>query len=716
MGAMARVVGRIPEWPAALVVMAALAGPFLFAHLYNSDIFSDEPIYFEAGKQYIQNIREGNFRADDYVSNREHPAISKYLFGLAGLIGGEKPYLAEEIYPAKVLSGCVAILTGLLTFLAGRDMFGRRVGWLAGCVCVLMPQVLAHGRVAGLDGLTLFFFTLATWLFYRGVRADLGGKAENVYYLFATLATTVAMSTRLNSVLLLPQFLTIYAAVKLYLLVKRRELRLSHFLHMIVWLPPVFFLAHFPWFWHDTLEHLAETFGHWSYHPQEWYLGSWQYPTSALYYVWYFLGTTTEASLLMLALLPVLWLAHRLVFRAAAASVQPISCNVWQVAFVLVWLVAPFGWSLSHFRQDGVRYILQIYAPLSILTALAVVMVEDLLHRYRPVLSRGVVSISLVVSAIIYAAIYFPYYLDFFNIFVGGPRGVFASRAFEMSWWGEGGAAAIRKINDPNVCPPGSSIDFHTGVSDIWRFHSVRRDLVLDRGKGPPDFILRSGKSVYPVNRDGTICLCMSKEEWTGEETHESIWEEPLLRGVPLFRLCRRKGGLSPPHRPKKLLTPADVDDSLYIGVCIVDDCLDKVQVDGRKVETHLLGSLYEKQACQLRQFVCRLRLDSEIVFTCRDLGGSGSLSAAFYHVRGGRWHQVPDPHRWKGAAPAAKDGNDLWIPATRCPSFRPLRRMAMEELHELPLSAFGESVWVRGKMTKLRMKLKWPIDPDVIE
>ena len=40
---------------------------------------------------------------------------------------------------------------------------------------------------------------------------------------------------------------------------------------------------------------------------------------------------------------------------------------------------------------------------------------------------------------------------------------------------------------------------------------------------------------------------------------------------------------------------------------------------------------------------------------------------------------------------------------------------MAMEELHELPLSAFGQSVWVRSRLTSLRMKLRWPVEPEVI-
>jgi len=68
------------------------------------------------------------------------------------------------------------------------------------------------------------------------------------------------------------------------------------------------------------------------------------------------------------------------------------------------------------------------------------------LPRYRRVMSylfpSLVVGYLVVTSLIIH-----PYYLDYYNEIVGGPKNVYKHRWFEIAWWGEGIKEAVEYVN-----------------------------------------------------------------------------------------------------------------------------------------------------------------------------------------------------------------------------------------------------------------------------
>src|SRR3989344_452210 len=53
----------------------------------------DEIAYYNAAKSYYRNLYHFNFSPDDWVANKEHPAVGKWLLGLGSL----KSFDSDEI-------------------------------------------------------------------------------------------------------------------------------------------------------------------------------------------------------------------------------------------------------------------------------------------------------------------------------------------------------------------------------------------------------------------------------------------------------------------------------------------------------------------------------------------------------------------------------------------------------------------------------------------
>jgi hypothetical protein len=104
---------------------------------------------------------------------------------------------------------------------------------------------------------------------------------------------------------------------------------------------------------------------------------------------------------------------------------------------LLAWLLIPFGQSFYPLRQNGIRYIIQIYVPLSLLAAMGVSWLEE----------KWQYAVWIVGASLAWALLStYPYYLDYFNILVGGPKKVYEKKLFNLGWWGEGQREAVLYI------------------------------------------------------------------------------------------------------------------------------------------------------------------------------------------------------------------------------------------------------------------------------
>jgi hypothetical protein len=175
-------------------------------------------------------------------------------------------------------------------------------------------------------------------------------------------------------------------------------------------------------------------------------------PPPLYYYFQYFL-ITTPALLLAFSSVSLLKL-----FRTK---------NFWLLVLVL-WFLTPFLFMFAKYRQGGIRLMMPIFAPLSLMAALGLEAVGEKLKRFKYALFLLVPVYLLFLDFSVH-----PYYLDFFNEIIGGPKGA-VERGVSLMWWGEGVKEAVDFVN--RTAPPGAT--FQSAVVPLHAIPRLREDLV----------------------------------------------------------------------------------------------------------------------------------------------------------------------------------------------------------------------------------------------
>ena len=112
---------------------------------------------------------------------------------------------------------------------------------------------------------------------------------------------------------------------------------------------------------------------------------------------------------------------------------------------VLVWFFFPFFQTFYPFKQHGVRYIIEIYAPFSLLCGIGLEFFCEALRKVQYIKSISIAFV-LVYLFIVLSKVS-PYYLDYFNEIIGGNNYVYRHTLFQMGWWGQGIEEAVKFIS-----------------------------------------------------------------------------------------------------------------------------------------------------------------------------------------------------------------------------------------------------------------------------
>lgn len=384
----------------------------------------DEDVYWSAGRNFIQNILDGKLAASNWAWNLEHPALAKWLYGPATLI-------ADHFGPARAMAALIGALTCGFVFLAGRDMLGRGVGALGGTFCAVMPHLVAHSKIVGLEAPSGFFFTLGLWLFFRSVREN----KNSGYHLAAGLAAGLAASTRLTNLSVLLAMGLLYLAAHRRTILEQRRFPVPITLGLLPVAAGITFVGIWPYLWSNPLQHLGEMLVHWTPDTfQEWFLGAPQDPPR-YYFPLYFAVTTPAAALAALLLF-----FPRCVVRRDLGHLA-----------VLLWLAAPFIVALSPMARDGVRYLYPALPAGCLMAAaglewLAVGVARLVRRRGAQPVALAVLGAAMGIYVLRAGLSVHPYYLDYYNELTGGPAQVERKQLFEIAWWGEGLSEATAYI------------------------------------------------------------------------------------------------------------------------------------------------------------------------------------------------------------------------------------------------------------------------------
>jgi 4-amino-4-deoxy-L-arabinose transferase-like glycosyltransferase len=395
----------------------------------------DEIVYFRAGKHYVWHLLHLNFDHQIWAENAEVPPMAKYIYGATNLlfVKGQDDYTAS-----RVLSAIMAALTCIIVYLVGKEFFEKRVGILAALILAFLPPFVAHGKIAGIESPLALFFSLTVYLFLRGIKTG-----NQLRYLLSGIVCGVSLATKFTALLLFILIFLIFLLAKKGELLKKREITMPL---MVIFFPLIALLtlvALWPWLWRSPFWQLmnsAATYQNYGEWIREYFLGK-MVRLPVYYYLVYFSATTPTLILILLVAFVHKTIKNRTFYLFALA----------------LWLLVPFLWSFAGLRADGIRYIYPIYPPLSLISAIGFFHITDALPlgRYKRA-TGGFISTIVVGYLVITCLIIHPYYLDYYNEIVGGPKNVYRHRWFEIGWWGEGIKEAVEYVN--KNASPGSYV------------------------------------------------------------------------------------------------------------------------------------------------------------------------------------------------------------------------------------------------------------------
>jgi len=382
----------------------------------------DESAQIELGYKIILIIKEKKFN-DPLLSYPYHPPLTKYLYGWAGqydLLGYREngdPIFRYDWINARIISVFFSSLTVVFIVLIGWQYISPFVGIISGIIFSSVPFFLGLSQIASIESVLIFFFTASIYSFLNFLK-----KQSFINASIAGVLIGLAFETKYTNILLVPLIILIYSIWYFYKNKKKNNyfnlkviyiFLISFFMFFVLWPMPWFHLkeviqANYQMRIVDTSHSIPEVFfGRLMLVPK-------------IYYVVHFLITT-----------PILLLILFIVgFKTVSFKKN------WILYVLAVWFLFPFIQSLYNFRQHGVRYIIEIYAPFALISAIGF----D--HLVSKISKRIWLKFVFFVPVIIYMLAVLiritPYYLDYFNILVGGTKNVYEKRLFQLGWWGQG--------------------------------------------------------------------------------------------------------------------------------------------------------------------------------------------------------------------------------------------------------------------------------------
>jgi 4-amino-4-deoxy-L-arabinose transferase-like glycosyltransferase len=144
-------------------------------------------------------------RVPDPAMFKPQPNMQGDIFGRELVFRNGPAYGAETlIFRARLVAGLFVVVLALLTFLAGRELFGAGAGLLAMTLFVFDPNVLAHGMYVTTDTALACLIFATVYAFYRYV------KQPSLTRLALTgLAAGLALATKHSALILLPVLLVL---------------------------------------------------------------------------------------------------------------------------------------------------------------------------------------------------------------------------------------------------------------------------------------------------------------------------------------------------------------------------------------------------------------------------------------------------------------------------------------------------------------------------
>lgn len=423
----------------------------------------DEPQYIEQGHKLAELIKKGDLGNSFFYTSYDHPPLAKYLYGVTGHFDVEKllkngdPIFKYDYTFSRILSAIMFSIGVVITVLIGWKVFSPIVGIIAGIILSMLPFSLGLSQLVTTESLKILAYPLTIYSYLPLMKE----KITKMNILLAGIATGIALQAKQSNFLLLVllgiifflQFKELKNNYRKIFLQERAKIIfvicvISILVFIIIW-PQLIFHLKEVWEINQRLWNPQFSSKIWqiTLAPPEVFFGRLMLVPIFYYFVYFFIS------------IPILILL--LLFIGVKKIIK--QSNIYSL-IILIWLILPFSLSIYSWRQHGLRYIIEIYPAIALISALGF---DYLVGRFT---KNNVKKILYFMPIFIYLVIVLwqikPYYLDYFNELVGGVNNVYEKKLFQIGWWGQGVKEAGYYLKDN--APSGSKIGLALSPSHVF--------------------------------------------------------------------------------------------------------------------------------------------------------------------------------------------------------------------------------------------------------
>ncbi|MCS7120748.1 MAG: glycosyltransferase family 39 protein [Nitrososphaerota archaeon] len=241
---------------AILILLIAILPRILL--IDETSIMTDEPLYVNTGRLYVQSFLKLDFSTQVWRQNAEHPPIAKLWTGLFSLIflpflGGYNTH--NLYYAARIAPVSAGTLISLSIYLYGRRCLGERSSFLAAILTAVSPWLVYYSTLSILDIFAALFVTL-TFIALAYARVD------NRHFVLVGIFLGLAVGSKGTAAAAIPGialYLLIVKIISKYGTESREQAPFSRIIMQVLLTPLIAFSVFFitwPWLWTDTVSHL----------------------------------------------------------------------------------------------------------------------------------------------------------------------------------------------------------------------------------------------------------------------------------------------------------------------------------------------------------------------------------------------------------------------------------------------------------------------------
>jgi len=458
-----------------------------------------------------------------WFTTSDHPSLPRTIAAVSYLLFS--PPL-DEITALRIPSALQfsLLITTIYLFLR---LFVPVSGAIAGSVSlVLMPRVFGHAHLFSLD------IPIMCWWFWTAIIGYLvfQGQCKPIWF---GLAYAVTFTTKLHAVFLPFPFL-LWIGLQIYFNKEKRSFFIQRSLRAAGWvivLTPILYIGLQPWLWHDTWVRIAERF--FDYAEK-----STARPIPVFYFKQVFGNNTPwHYPLVMFSItVPVsifiLFLAG--IFSPLLNKITATTHNVLQkidqqkeVLLLIVFLfITPLLLVLLPLAQayDGCRLFLPCFPFAALLAGFSYSAISRYLCLWYNTKILHSILYVLIFAFPLYSLIHvYPFYLAYYNGFVGGIRGA-KEKGFETVYWGD---ALTKDFLDQvnQTVPEGKTVHPKSTSHGVIDYYIERGWLKKNFKDYPWDYALLQ-------SRQGMF----TREEWTFYLRRRPLIVQGI-DGVPLYTL-----------------------------------------------------------------------------------------------------------------------------------------------------------------------------------